>query len=447
MSEPANLMSQQPIIILGSGIGGLTLGRCLRQKGIPSLIYEKATSSPRHGFGITLHDWAYKPLLQVLNIDEHSFRRRTAVDSLYRGGTGKLYPNGTNSTSDHEPRGSFRANRSKLESLLREGQDINWEHVLGDAKPTQDSDRFGTNLIFQDDQQLHSSFTIDTLGVHSQLRKSLLPTSNPTILPYVVFSGKCNITPSEFSTLYAPSLKDGNILKLKRPMQGQDVLLQIWINDHLPSGDISISYVYSRAARSTDPEHPDPLHNPERPPSGAADIPDAFYDELQELFGAGSDIKEPFISAFDPATIRRERLLHWLMRTILVEEGDLNKLYAENGVVMIGDSCHATPILGGNGANYVIQDAVELAEVIAGSAGGGGGGAQPGQEAIRAFYSNCAERWREGVEKSERGIAKMHGGQEAVLLAGGMRARLPCGSGHDFTVLEAVHYWKQMPAL
>ena len=43
-----NAMPQQPILILGAGIGGLTLGRCLRKEGISFVIYEKATSSPRH---------------------------------------------------------------------------------------------------------------------------------------------------------------------------------------------------------------------------------------------------------------------------------------------------------------------------------------------------------------------------------------------------------------
>jgi 2-polyprenyl-6-methoxyphenol hydroxylase-like FAD-dependent oxidoreductase len=51
------------------------------------------------------------------------------------------------------------------------------------------------------------------------------------------------------------------------------------------------------------------------------------------------------------------------MRTVLVPENDLRRLFM-CGVTMIGDSVHATPILGAKGANFVISDAVELAGVI-----------------------------------------------------------------------------------
>lgn len=105
-------MAQQPIIILGSGIAGLTLSRCLRAKGIASTIYERATSSPRHNYGITLHESAYNPLLKVLDLEEHNFRRRTAVDSFHQSGTGQVYPDESTVRFDQDSTKSFRANRS-----------------------------------------------------------------------------------------------------------------------------------------------------------------------------------------------------------------------------------------------------------------------------------------------------------------------------------------------
>lgn len=83
-------MAQHPIVILGSGIVGLTLSRCLRATGIASIIYERTPSSPRHNYGITLHEWVYQPLLQVLDLDEHGLPHRTAVDNLYHSGTGQF---------------------------------------------------------------------------------------------------------------------------------------------------------------------------------------------------------------------------------------------------------------------------------------------------------------------------------------------------------------------
>lgn len=395
-------MSKQPIVILGSGIGGLTLARYLRQKGISSIIYDRVTSSPRHSYGITLYRWAYKPLLQVLGIDENSFRRRTAVNSLYHAGTGKVYPEGSTLSRDLSP-GTFRANRSKLERLLKEGQEIHQEHALRDAKASLEGGC--TNLIFQNDVEVNSSFIVDTLGVHSQLRKSLLPQYSLNILPFVVFSGKRNVRQDTFREIYAPHLEDASILQLK-PEKHEDVLLQIWVNDHILGGDVDISYVYSRPARS---KAPDLLHNPDRPMAGATDIPEAFYDELESLL-TDSELKEPFLSTFDPQKIRRERLLHWLMRSVLVTADDLAKL-AENGVVMVGDSAHAAPILGGKGANHAIQDAIELAEVISASSSDA---LELDKAAIRDFYDRCASRWRKEVQDSEHSIAQMHSVEKAV---------------------------------
>ena len=58
-------MTQSTINIVGAGIGGVTLGRCLLKRGISSVLYERMSSSRRHGYGITLHSSAYQPLLKV----------------------------------------------------------------------------------------------------------------------------------------------------------------------------------------------------------------------------------------------------------------------------------------------------------------------------------------------------------------------------------------------
>jgi 2-polyprenyl-6-methoxyphenol hydroxylase-like FAD-dependent oxidoreductase len=409
MSPPLTTMTREPIVILGAGIGGLTLQRCLYQRGIPCIVHDRVSSSfPRHNYGITLHEWAYKPLLQVLGMDERSFRRRVAVDSLYHAGTGKVYPD--ESTSPLEVScGSFRANRSKLEHLLREGQHINWGHDLQDAKAAPDGGE-SISLAFQKSLKVSSSFIVDALGIHSKLRKSLLPDCTPEVLPYVVFSGKRQVEHDQFLKTHAPYLKNANTLNLK-PTNDRNVLLQISVSDHTPEGDTDIRYVYSRPARSDHHQQPDPLHNPDRSKISATQIPEAFYDELQ-LLSTGAKLREPFSSIFNPSKIRCDRLHHWLMRTLLVDAANLHNLLFNHGIVMIGESAHAMPILGGDGANHTIKDAVELAEVIATSTSGSisdeSTRTRLGTTELVKFYDKCAKRWRDGVTHGQENIACMH---------------------------------------
>ncbi len=329
-------MSQPSVVILGAGLGGLTLGRCLRQKGISSIIYEKASSRPRHTYGITLQPWAYKPLLDILDIDEVTLRRHVAVDNLNRNGIGRV------SAGEVEHSTAFRANRNKLESMLREGQTIQLEHSLVEAALSDDSG--SVELQFEHGLKLCPALVVDTLGVHSRLRKSLLPDVTPDILPFAVYSGKRYVKADLFASTYAGSFGEGTV-HVQTPAKHLDPRLEITINEHQPNGNVSISYTWSRAARN-DLNATDPLHRPDRPNAGATDIPEEFYDELNNYFAA-HDVGQPFIECFDISQIRTERLLHWLMRTVQVPKQDLVRLL-HHGIVMIGDAAHAVPILGGD---------------------------------------------------------------------------------------------------
>jgi flavin-dependent dehydrogenase len=123
-------------------------------------------------------------------------------------------------------------------------------------------------------------------------------------------------------------------------------------------------------------------------------------------------LEGPFLSAFAPQIVRGDKVLHWLMRTALLSRTDLSSL-ASQGIVVIGDSAHATPILGGNGANAAIRDAVELAKVIIASRMTEiiDEGQETGidwRSIIEAFYDRIYGRWESEADESERAIAEMH---------------------------------------
>jgi 2-polyprenyl-6-methoxyphenol hydroxylase-like FAD-dependent oxidoreductase len=361
-------MSKPPVIhIIGGGIAGLTLGQSLRQKGLSAVIYDRHSSPPAYGYGITLQAWTWQSLHGLLQTDESSFRRRVAVDNARLGTLSR-------------DRDALRAHRGRLEGLLREGLDVR----LGGGLEDITAGERGLRLLFEGGQSVLTKAVVAADGVHSQLRKSLARDSKLRILPFVVFNGRRRIGQNEFTSQYATHFEGGNIIQT----QTDDILLQLSINDHTDQ-KFDISYTYSRAART----HNDLLHKPDRPLSAATATPEAFYLELETL----QDLDPPFASIFDASKVRQDRVLHWLMRSSLLNNSTLLQL-AKQGIAMIGDATHATPILGGDGANVAVRDAILLAERIESS----------GFEDLAGFYEDRREAWTMSVEESEQRLVDMH---------------------------------------
>ena len=85
------------------------------------------------------------------------------------------------------------------------------------------------------------------------------------------------------------------------------------------------------------------------------------------------------------------------MRSVRPDVREAERL-AGNGVILIGDAVHATPILGGEGANMAITDGIELAEHIAAQ------GIDTGANFVEARHKT----WIKSVENSERQLEEMH---------------------------------------
>lgn len=382
----ANDMPAHPrISIIGGGLAGLTLSRCLRHHGIPSIIFEKdsaAAASKRYNYGITLWSAAYSPLLNLLGLDDADFRREVAVDAGV-GGVGRV---------GGGEEAAFRANRMRVEGLLREGLDIRWEHALTDIESAD-----GQNTLhFRDGTQVPaSSMVVGAEGPHSPLRKLVSPSTDFRILPYAVYNGKRRLSRQDFDVHFAAEMRNTNVIEART---GQ-ALLQISLNDVSDDG-ASVSYTYSRPAVR---EGRDPIFDGGRSNASARDIPDALFAEVASL---RDGLQGAFRQVFDAEKMSGDRLLNWLMRSIpSAPLGDLHSA-AERGVVLMGDAVHAAPILGGEGANEALRDGVALTELIA----------RQGTAGLDAWYSEeRLGRWRESVESGERRLEEMHAEKKGKL--------------------------------
>ena len=365
-------MSTQPITIIGAGLAGLTLGRCLKHNGVSAIIYERASSAARFNYGITLHLSAYKPLLNILQIDDSTFREKLAVDALHNG-RGNLSPL---SSGD-----SFRCHRGGLELLLREDQTIKWDSSLKNVEITP----YAATTTFKNGEQIESPCLVGCDGVHSQTRQCLAPMMRLKTLSYVVFNGKRLFSRAEYDENIKPHMQ-GSVLIQKRK---GDILLEIGVNEETQT-TVNIGYTYSRAAHGDY----DILYNPHRAKAEATEIPEEFYKELEQLEG----LNAPFAQLFKPDKVRDDRVLHWLMRDVMPDASEAQRL-ADHGVILIGDAVHAVPILGGEGANLALKDGIALADHIAKEGVGG----------IGSFSPTRYEMWKQAVMDSEERIAKMHG--------------------------------------
>ncbi|KAF1343644.1 hypothetical protein BDV97DRAFT_305827 [Delphinella strobiligena] len=382
-------MSQQPYTIIGAGLSGLTLSRCLLSHGISSVIYEKASPAPRNGYGITLDTSTYAPLLRVLGMDEKTFRRRVAVDGAV-GGDGRI---DTGKYSGRASTSSLRANRARLEELLREGVDVRWDHVVSGIETNAAGN--GTAVTFKNRERITPTHVFGVEGPHSVIRNTLLPHASLNILPFVAFNGKRRVPKGVYAKLYAPALRDSNVIEVRKP---GGTVLHVSLNEKKGEHEtVSISWIYSRPARGKS----DACYKPNRPLDSATDTPEEFFQEVAEL----QNLEQPFEDVFDVRKLRKERILSWLMRTMEdMRLADLQGV-AEKKVFLLGDSVHAEAILGGAGANVAIMDGVELAEHIA----------TTGIDSIAQWYESRYPVWRESLKISNKTIEEMHEDGKSVL--------------------------------
>ena len=297
-------MSSHPITIIGAGLAGLTLGRCLRQRGVPTVILEKSKVPSQSQYAITLHPWAYRPLLRLLDVDEVIFQTRVSVDASRTRAKG--------------PPGSMRCHRGKLERFLREGQAIRWDHKVEDIELSTD----GIAIKCANAETSLANMVIATDGVHSTVRRLLMPDVALKVLPYVIFYGKRVIDLTEYQTSIEAYMQGKTVIQ----SQHDDTHLQISIIEY---GDenVHLSHTYSRLARAEDP-----LHRPDRSTGEANQVPEAFYHEIDRLH----DLGNAFAHVFNSQKMRTDRILHWLMRSSLGSLTEIEDL-TERGVLLIGD--------------------------------------------------------------------------------------------------------------
>lgn len=161
MTSKAN--AKKPILIIGGGLSGLAAARILTQHQFPVIVFEQSSRDRSQGHGITIRDWAFKPLLEELGggLSVKDLQCAVATDrgvqgsgwvdlSFRNNGTGETLFN-PESTDAGETAKLFRANRSALREWLEAGVDLRYEHKLVrlEGKPGQVKAFFENGVAYE----------------------------------------------------------------------------------------------------------------------------------------------------------------------------------------------------------------------------------------------------------------------------------------------------------
>ena len=361
-----------PISIIGAGLAGLMSARCLSLTGLSFTICDKRQQRQDTSRSITLRPWAYEPLAKVLGIDYQQLAERDQK------------PDSNMSDSMYCPQG-------QIEDLLSKDLHVAYCQELLDIEGLR-SQVHGlvlTEMPSSKRSLIKSQLTIGADGVHSGVRKFVLPEVKPKILPYVVYYGSRRMTVTHYKHDIAPHMRYPAIFQFRKEAQ---TLLRIipclsssLLND---DGYVHVKYTYSRPAHDDDP-----LFTPNRKEWEAECIPDEFYSEIESLKNLGP----VFGDIFHPQKVREDRVLNWLMRSLLVPLEKLQEL-ADQGILLIGDAAHAMPILGSEGASWAINDAFDLTYHLA----------RDTFRQLWSYYEHIYPEWEQAVSDSERRLFEMH---------------------------------------
>jgi len=321
-----SIRRQPRIVIIGAGMGGLTLSASLRQRGIESAVYEQTPAFARIGAGIQMGPNAVK-VLRSLGLEEAVARVSYAPPSL----DNRDWDTGISTFElplgelSRERYGApyYLLHRADLHEALASivpDETIHLGHQLVDIRL---SDGGPTTLTFANGASVEADVVVAADGVHSLVREKLFPHRDP------VFTGKV-----AYRTVFDATLAGENQPSLPSTK---------WWG---PDRHIVIYYVSAGKEIYFTTSIPDPDWKTE---SWSAE---GSVEELrQELVGFHPEVQG--ILAATPSVHK------WA-----IYDRDPMESWHLGNVVLLGDACHPMTPFMAQGAASAMEDATILARLL-----------------------------------------------------------------------------------
>ncbi len=351
-------MERLKVIIIGSGIGGLTAGIALKQAGHDVEIYDRVKELKAVGAGISLWSNGVK-VLNRLGMGQQIAAIGGQMDRMeYRTSTGELlneidlYP-----LEEKVGQRPYPVSRADLQDMLRQayGDEIRLNARCVDVR----EDEQGITALFEDGYRVKGDVVIAADGIHSRLRQYVLDQEVvPQYRDYVNWNGLVTaneeLAPLNTWVIYVGENKRASMM---------------------PVANNRFYFFFDV-----------PL------PKGTPANPHEYRAELAHHFAGWAEPVQRLIEQIDPYKVARPEI-H--------DVGPLDRM-VRGRVALVGDAAHATCPDLGQGGCQALEDAYVLAQYLQTTNIGV-------EYALQRYEAERKERTSAIVEKARKRSEAIHG--------------------------------------
>ena len=314
-------MSTSPILIVGAGIGGLTVANALRRQGFETEVYEQAEELRPAGAGLTLQANAVRAL-SLLHLDGlvKDAGRPFTTGEIRRADGRRLGDMGFEDLVERVGFPMVGISRTRLQALLLQGAGPVYTGLAARSFKSE-HEHDGVTLTLSDDSTRRGSLLIGADGIHSAIRAQLHGEQEPRYSGYTCWRGTAELDPSEIEALEVPDL------------------FEIWGRGSRFGGvRIAPDRVYWFAVRNAPPR--------------TRDDPKTRKARLTEHFATYATPVPELLEATPEPT---------LLHNDILDRPPL-KTWGRGRATLLGDAAHPMTPNMGQGACQAIEDAVVLAD-------------------------------------------------------------------------------------
>ena len=183
--------------ITGGGIGGLTLAIAMQRKGMSVKVFESALQFKPLGAGLALAANAIKAFTEI-GIDKEVIEAGKKIKKMFgKDQQGQLisYTDADKLTAKFGVLNNFTIHRADLHQVLLRllrPDTIQFGKTVTDFSQS-DS---GVNILFEDASTVRADYLFACEGIHSPIRKKLLPSALPRYAGYTCWRAVVDDLPS-----------------------------------------------------------------------------------------------------------------------------------------------------------------------------------------------------------------------------------------------------------